>query len=60
MSSAELFLLSVFDIPCFIESFDFADVFVDSAAIVLLVLSLSSIELPFSIDVVLFPVDSFS
>ena len=36
MSSAELFLLPVLDIPCFIEPFGFADVFVDNAAIVLI------------------------
>jgi len=60
LSSAGLFLLPVSDCPCFLGPFGFAGAFVDIAAIVLLALSLSSVELPSSTDVALFPADIFS
>src|SRR5271169_299301 len=57
LSSAELFLLQVSDITCFVGPFGFTNSFVDSAAIVLPALSLPSVELPSSTDVALFPVE---
>ena len=57
LSSAELFLLPVSVCPYFVGPFGFVGAFVDSAAIVLPALSLSSVELPSSTDVALFPVD---